>query len=269
MNSVIHRISYLPFVALALGFASCTASKDILYMQNDTYGQEEAIVNLNSIKVQPQDQVSIVVSCKEPELASLFNLMQAQNRLGQRSSNSSGSSNGNVSVYTVDKDGYIEFPVIGQIHIAGLDRQEISRKIADLLIKGDWISDPIVTVEFANLHFSVLGEVGSPGTYAISNDKMTILEGLSMAGDLTPHGEREVVVVREQNGKRTRYIVDLRDKDLFESPAYYLQQNDVIYVKPDKVVARQAADNPNNFKSIALWMSMASFVATMAVLIFK
>lgn len=254
-------------LSLMLLASSCSSPKNIAYMQNAVYGQEEVILNLNEIKIQPQDKLSIVVSCKEPELARLFNLVQANNRIGQE--NSLQQSDGRVSVYTVDSNGNIEFPILGKVHIAGLTRQEICEKIASELINGKWVSDPVVSVEYANLHFSVVGEVNNPGTYAISNDKVTILEALSQAGDLTPYGEREITVIREQNGKRTKYLVDLKDNTLFESPAYYLQQNDIIYVQPNKTVARQAADNPNNLKSISLWTSIASLLTTVAVLVFK
>lgn len=261
----ITTIAATSFMLLA---ASCSSTKDIAYMQGSTYGQEEIVMNLNEIKIQPQDKLSIVVSCKEPELARLFNLVQTTNRVGQESYLQQ--SDGRVSVYTVDSEGDIEFPMLGKVHIAGLTREEISEKIASDLIKGKWVSDPVVTVEFANLHFSVVGEVKRPGTYAISNDRVTLLEAISQAGDLTPYGEREIMVIREQDGKRTKYNVDLKDSEnLFASPAYYLQQNDVIYVQPNKTVARQAADNPNNLRSISLWTSIASLLTTVAVLIFK
>lgn len=264
---ILNKITTAAALSLMLFAASCTSSKDIAYMQNAVYGQEELVVNLNEIRVQPQDKVSIVVSCKEPELARLFNLVQATNRVGM--DESMQQSDGRVSVYTVDSNGDIEFPVLGKVHIAGLTRTEISDKIASDLINGKWVSDPVVSVEFANLHFSVVGEVNKPGTYSISNDKVTLLEAISKAGDLTPYGEREITVIREKGGKRTKYLVDLKDNSLFESPAYYLQQNDIIYVQPNKTVARQAADNPNNLKSISLWTSIASLLTTVAVLIFK
>ena len=253
-------------LSLILLVSSCSSPKNIAYMQNAVFGQEEAVLNLNEIKVQPQDRLSIVISCKEPELARQFNLVQAENRVGQSDQQQS---QGRVSVYTIDSGGNIEFPVLGKIHIAGLNRQQISEKIADTLKEGRWINDPVVSVEFANLHFSVVGEVKSPGTYAISNDKMTLLEGIAKAGDLTEFGEREIIVVREQDGKRQKYLVDLKDNSLFDSPAYYLQQNDVIYVQPNKAVARKAEDNPNNLKSISLWTSIASLLTTIAVLVFK
>lgn len=261
------KITTAAALSLMLFAASCTSPKDIAYMQNAVYGQEELVMNLNEIRVQPQDKVSIVVSCKEPELARLFNLVQTTNRVGQ--DNTMQQSDGRVSVYTVDNNGDIDFPVLGKVHIAGLTRSEISNKISNDLINGKWVSDPVVSVEFANLHFSVVGEVKNPGTYAISNDKVTLLEAISKAGDLTPYGEREITVIREKGGKRTKYRVDLKDNSMFESPAYYLQQNDVIYVQPNKTVARQAADNPNNLKSISLWASIASLLTTVAVLIFK
>ncbi len=264
-------IMKLKSITVAAGFSlillasSCSSPKNIAYMQNAVFGQEEAVLNLNDIKVQPQDRLSIVISCKEPELARQFNLVHAEKLVGQDQQQSQG----RVSIYTIDSEGNIEFPVLGKIHIAGLNRQQISEKIADTLKNGHWINDPIVSVEFANLHFSVVGEVNSPGTYAISNDRMTLLEGIAQAGDLTEFGEREIIVVREQNGKRTKFLVDLKDDSLFDSPAYYLQQNDVIYVQPNKAVARKAEDNPNNLKSISLWTSIASLLTTIAVLVFK
>lgn len=255
----IRSLYKLTLFLMILTLSACGIHKDLVYMQDDEYGQQEEILNLNKIKVQPQDQLSIIVSCKEPELAALFNLKRTS---------TSGGENGKL-VYTVDESGAISFPVLGKIQISGLTRDQISTKIADLLIQGEWISDPVVIVEFANLHFSAIGAVNSPGAYSITNDKLTLLEALAMAGDLSPNGERQIIVIREQDGQRIKHMVDLRDKNLFESPVYYIQQNDVIYVKPDKKIARQAADNPNDFKSIGLWMSIVTFLSTMAVLIFK
>ena len=259
MKSQIKILSKAILSIAILALSACTTHKDLIYMQNDRYGQSESILNLNKIKVQPQDQLRIIVSCKEPKLASLFNLKD-----------NSGSNSGTSQLsYTVDDNGDINFPELGKIHISGLTRDEISTKIADLLIKGEWISDPIVTVEFSNLHFSAIGAVGAPGTYSITNDKLTLLEALSMAGDLSNNGEREIIVIREQNGKRIKHLVDLRDNDIFDSPVFYIQQNDVIYVKPDEKIARQAADNPNDYKSLGMWFSILSFLMTTSILIFK
>lgn len=256
--------------ALALLSAtSCSSPENIAYMQNARSGQEQTILNACEIKVQPLDQLTIVVSCKEPELAALFNLVEANKRLSAGGNGAATNSAGNVSAYTVDGEGNIDFPILGKVHIAGLTRQQICEKVQRLLIDGNWVADPVVTVEFANLRFSVLGEVGSPGTYPITNDRMTLLEAISKAGDLTVHGQRNIMVVREQGSQRRTYRVDLRSDELFNSPVYYLQQNDVIYVEPDKALARQAADNPNNLKSISLWTGMATFLMSIAVLIAK
>lgn len=261
MKFLTNPLSGLALLLTIMTLSGCGTHKDLVYMQNDTYGQLEEILNLNKIKVQPQDQLSIIVSCKEEELASLVNL--------KRPTASGGGGESGRLVYTVDESGDINFPQLGKIHIAGLTREEISEKIGGLLIQEELLSDPIVIVEFSNLHFSALGAVNSPGSYSITNDKLTLLEGLAMAGDLSPNGEREIVVIREQGGQRIKYIVDLRDKNIFDSPVYYLQQNDIVYVKPDNKIARQAADNPNDFKSIGLWISIVTFVSTMAVLVFK
>lgn len=268
MTSLKH-IAKISLLILTLGLASCSSSKkEVIYMQNALYGQPETIVNLNEIKVQPQDKVSIVVSCKEPELASLFNLVSSQRTIGSKGGNTGGGNNG-LSAYTVDNYGDINFPVLGRIKIAGLTRQEISDKIADMLIKGDWIADPVVTVEFANLHFSALGEVASPGTYSIDNDRITLLEAISMAGDLTIYGNRNIMVIREEDGKRTKYLVDLKDDNLFNSPVFYLKQNDVIYVEPNGVKAGQASVNENPLKSVSMWMSIATFLMSIGILIFR
>lgn len=126
----------------------------------------------------------------------------------------------------------------------------------------------MVTVEFMNFRISVLGEVNSPGSYTVSGDKITILQALSLAKDLTIYGKRDnITVIREQNGKRESYKIDLRSKNLFDSPAYYLQQNDVVYVEPNKVRARQSTLNENNVRSVGFWTSIGSFLTSVANLI--
>jgi polysaccharide export outer membrane protein len=135
----------------------------------------------------------------------------------------------------VDKNGEIDFPTLGKLRVAGLTRDELSTSIKNKLIAENYISDPIVTVQFLNFRIFVAGEVAKPGMYEVINDRITLLESLSMAGDLTFCGRRDnVKIIREKNGERRVYTVDLRTTDLFNSPAYYLQQNDYIYVEPNK-----------------------------------
>ena len=168
----------------------------------------------------------------------------------------------------MDTNGNIDFPILGEIHVEGLTRMQLTELIKNKLIEGDLIKDPIVTVQFLNFKISVMGEVGRPGSFTISGDRITLLEALSMAGDLTIYGRRDRVgVIRENNGKRTILFHDLRSADIFNSPCYYLQQNDIVYVEPNKAKSGQSSINQNN--SIGVWVSVISLLTTIAVLIFK
>lgn len=169
-------------------------------------------------------------------MAALFNLTRAQPRREQKVRISSG---GEVSGYTLDDKGNIDFPVLGTLHIAGMTKSQISALVKQKLIDENLVKDPVVTVEFMNLYFSVLGEVKSPGKYSITKDQITLLEAISMAGDLSIYGKRDAVfVIREENGERVTHWADLRSKDVFNSPVYYLKQNDVIYVQPNQGACR-------------------------------
>ena len=131
-----------------------------------------------------------------------------------------------------------------------------------------WLNDAIVTVDFMNFKVSIMGEVTAPGTYTINSDKVTVLEAIAMAKDLTIFGERDrVFVIREEAGERKTYQLDLRSAEIFNSPAYYLKQNDVVYVTPNKVRAGQSTINENSMKSVSLWVSIASLLTTVGVLV--
>lgn len=265
------RIRQLALGLLAAAIMSaCSSHQKVLYLQ-DLPTEEVTvtdITNFNDIRVQPGDQINIKVSCKEPQLAQLFNLVEANTRLGTQYSNYNSQSY--VSPYTVSPEGKIDFPVLGEIEVAGETRGEIAAKIKKLLVEEDLVKDPVVTVEFLNLHFSVIGEVTRPGAYAIQNDRVDLFEALALAGDLTIYGERDrVYVIREKDGKRQTFRLDLRSKEVLNSPAYYLQQNDVIYVEPNKVRASQSTVNENNWRSVSLWLSMASVLTSIAILIFR
>jgi polysaccharide export outer membrane protein len=135
--------------------------------------------------------------------------------------------------YVVDNEGYIDFPVLGKIQVSSLTRWELSEVIKKRLLDDGLLTDAVVTVEFMNFKISVIGEVNNPGTFTIDGDKVTVLQAISLARDLTIFGEREnVTVIRERDGERTMYEINLCDVDMFQSPAYYLQQNDVVYVQP-------------------------------------
>ena len=159
----------------------------------------------------------------------------------------------------------------GAARKAGMTREEIAAHIKHELISQDLVKDPVVTVEFMNLTVSVLGEVVHPGRFSIDKDRLTLLDAISMAGDLTVYGKRDnVLVQRDENGKKVLYKVNLNSgHDLYASPVYYLQQNDIVYVEPNSVRARQATVNGNNVRSASFWMSLASLLTTITVLIVK
>ena len=252
--------------------AGCKATlKDVTYFQDLKVNAPVRIDSVKDITFQPDDQLSIIVSCKEPELAALFNLVRAQNRLGTSGKGSSSmNSNGETSVYTVDNDGNIDFPFFGAIRVAGKTKQQVATDIKRRLVDSGQIINPVVTVEFANLSYSILGEVKSAGRYSITRNKMTLLDAISEAGDLNITGKRDsIFVIREEGGVRTTYAVDIRSREFFDSPVYYVKQNDVIYVRPNQMRANQSTLNDNTFGSVGFWMSLGSFLMSLGVLVFK
>lgn len=246
---------------------SCKTSKEIIYLQDIDTNKVGTVDSEHSITIQPKDMLSIIISCKDPELAAMFNLPVVTYQSGSEIT-SSNSASQSLTGYVVDENGYIDFPIIGKIEVAGLNRWQLQDKIRQELIDRDLLKDMVVTVEFLNFKISILGEVNQPGSYKIEGDKVTILEAISMAKDLTIFGKRDqVYVIREDNNKRTTYRVDLRSAELFQSPVYYLQQNDIIYVQPNKVRAGQSTINENNMKSVSLWISIASLLSSLGVLV--
>lgn len=224
---------------------SCSAPSQVTYFQDLRPGEsEQKVVAATEIKVRPGDKLSIIVNSRDPQLTQLFNLPYVGQQIGQgavTANNTTNSSQG-VSGYTVDEEGMIDFPVLGKIEIAGKNREEIAAFIKGELLAKNLVKDPVVTVEYMNLCISVLGEVAQPGRYSIDRDKVTVLDAISMAGDLTIYGKREkVLVLREEEGVQHVYGINLCSAEhLYTSPVYYLRQNDVVYVEPNNVRARQA-----------------------------
>lgn len=255
---------------------SCSAPSHVTYFQDLRPGEsEQKVIAATEIKVRPGDKLSIIVNSRDPQLSQLFNLPYVSQQIGQISASKgagfvSGSSQG-ISGYTVDEQGMIDFPVLGKLEIAGKNREEIAAFIKGELLAKNLVKDPVVTVEYMNLCISVLGEVAQPGRYSIDRDKVTLLDAISMAGDLTIYGKREkVLVLREEEGVQHVYGVNLCSAEhLYTSPVYYLRQNDVVYVEPNNVRARQSTVNGNNVRSTSFWLSLASFLTTIGVLIFK
>ena len=253
---------------LLLVLSSCDMSKRITYFQ-DIQDQRTSDTNEQpapEIRLRPEDKISIIVNTKVPELTALFNLPYTARVLGSQTEQLSSNSQG-TSGYIIKADGSIDFPVLGAVQAAGKTRDELAAHIKSELIDRNLVNDPVVTVEFVNLKFSVMGEVRSPGSYPITRDHITLLDALSMAGDLTIDGKRDNVLVLRPNdsGKLTAYTVDMLSfNDVQHSPAYYIHQNDYIYVEPNKKRANQSTVNANTVQSASFWISVVSLLASLA-----
>lgn len=247
-------------------FSSCATVKDIAYFQNKVVNQPEKIDKHAGIVIQPKDMLSIVVSSRNPELVTMFNLPVVSYQAGSEIVAGGGAQR--ILGYVVDNAGCIDFPVLGPLEVAGMTRWELAEMIKTKLIKGGLLTDAVVTVEFMNFKVSVLGEVNAPGTYTIEGDKVTVLQAISLARDLTIFGMREnVSVIRERDGERTIYQINLCDVNLFKSPAYYLQQNDIIYVEPNKEKARQSTTDDKTLRMTSIFVSGGSLVVSVATLV--
>lgn len=255
--------------ALIIVVTGCSTPREISYFQDLKPGETEmSVTDATEITIRPKDELSILVNSQDARLTNLFNLPIISQQVGV---DNAASTNRGLSGYTVDSKGDIDFPVLGKIHVEGMTREKVAEKIKSELTAQDLVKDPVVTVKFMNLTVSVMGEVNKPGRYNIDKDEVTILDALSMAGDLTIYGKRErVMVLRKENGKQHVYGVNLCSADhVYTSPVYYLQQNDVVYVEPNDTKARQSTVNGNTVRSTSFWISLASLMTTIAVLIVK
>ena len=261
MKKILQTLSVL---AVLCGLASCNPEtyKKINYLQDVKQDTTMTMKVNKGIIIQPQDQLSIIVTSRDPKMAVPFNLSVSSFYTGSELASGGGASQ-RITGYIVDNSGDIQFPSLGKIHVSGMNRWELQETIKDQLSDSGLLKDVVVTVEFLNFKVSVLGEVNAPGTYSVTGDKITILQALALARDLTIYGQREdVQVIREQNGRRQIFKLDLTRSDIFTSEAYYLQQNDVVYVTPSKVRAGQGEINENYFKSGSFWISLASISMT-------
>lgn len=256
---------FIYLVMWALLLSSCTAIQRTAYIQD---AQDNAAVNVaheSQIRIKPHDRLTVVVSSKDPELASPFNVMTSYNSLtnspmGQTSVNGSQS----LQIRTVGADGNLYMPIIGNVQCVGKTRTELADMIAKRIIDGGYIADAAVNIQFADMKLFVMGEVARPGEFDVTRDQVTILEALAMAGDMTIYGNREnVTVVRKENGQTKTYRVNLLDAQCFASPAYYLQQGDVVYVQPKKQRAATGEINQNR----SFWISIASTFLSAASLL--
>lgn len=244
------------FAMLVALLASCSTPKDVVYFQDAGNFELYKDVDKYEVFIHQDDLLAIMVNSQATEAALPFNLPMASYYVG-------GDSYGQQRTlgYLVDSEGNIDFPVLGKIHVEGLTRNRLRELIKDKLIQNGLLKDPIITVNFLNFKISVQGEVNNAGTFNISGERVTLLEALSMAGDLSIYGRRDrVAVIREANGERTIRYHDLTTTDIFRSPYYYLQQNDIVYVEPNKRKIQQSNINQNN--SVSVWLSIVSVLLT-------
>ncbi len=264
-----------------VSLASCSVPKDVAYFQDASPSALVEMVERTPIKVRPGDKLAIVVKTRDPQVAALFNLPVYSNRIGQAGSVSGtgaqlrsyqGATSESVASYTVSPQGTIDFPMLGDIKVEGMTRAELSAYIKGEIIGRELAKDPTVVVEFLSVGINILGQVGAPGRYDLNRDDINVLEALALAGDLNINGQRKnVKVLRKENGKIQTYVLDLTDmSSTSKSPAFYLRQDDIVYVEPNDMTKRLTTTNGNNFMTANFWLSvtsvMTSIVTTIAVL---
>ena len=244
-------------------FTSCNR-RNLAYF-SDMDGQAtytEKVSNATEPKIKPDDLLSITVTSMNPEANQLFNrgTIPSAGTVTDFSTNYRPTDIRNEG-YLVNQQGLIEFPVLGKVQVGGLTKEEAKEKLVEQL--EEYLKDPIVSIRYLNYRVTVIGEVNRPSTFTIPSEKINILEALGMAGDMTAYGKREnVLIIREEEGERTMTRVNLNNKELLNSPHFYLQQNDVVYVEPDRLKQVNASTNTRTISIIASITSLAIVIAT-------
>lgn len=255
----------LILLTLTLLIGSCSGSKKVAYFQNIDSLNLAASRGLYDAKIMPKDQLTITVSTTDPQAATPFNLAVA----GAVGNNGQLSSTSNLQGYLVDNEGNIDFPVVGKLHVVGLTKTQcqdlIKQKIAPYLAATE---RPIVTVRMSSYRITVIGEVNSPGVIPVATEKMSVVEALAQAGDLTLYGKRDnIMLIREDaTGAKSSYRLNLNDANLINSPFYYLQQNDILYVEPNGVKAKGSGIGSSTtiwFSVTGMAMSLATFIISL------
>lgn len=263
-------------LSFVVWLASCGTPQNIAYFQDAEALHGMAVQMEQQFTLRPEDKINIVVNSSNPMLERQFSLTTSSNTnytLGAAvtpmTTSGKSSTIGQMIAFTVDEQGTINFPVLGKISVGGKTRQQVAEYIQDRLIARELVNDPIVTVEYVNLGVNVLGEVSHPGHIDIMKDHFTIVDALSYAGDLTINGRRDnVMVSRQVDGVNQVYTVDVTNmQTMLLSPAYYLQQNDLVYVSPNKKKMRESQATGNTFNTPGFWMSLTSLAVTLVTMI--
>lgn len=258
MNRLRRIVSVCMTAAALLLLASCASSKKFVYL-NDMKPGKQYPVNTETVTiVHENDRLDIKVSCRNPELAVPFNSQVGAYRLSADGGVTAAGVETVEQGYRVDADGNIVFPILGKIKVAGKSLKQVSDMIAGMISEGGYIRDPQVSIEFLNFKYTVLGAVSGKGTYTVDGDRITILEAIAKAGDLAKEARLDrVCVIRTVDGKQEIYYNDIRTSDIFMSPTYYLQQNDIVYVEP-----KHKPKNENAWQTASFLVSLASLAST-------
>lgn len=245
--------------AAFLLLASCASPKKFVYL-NDMEPGKQYPVNTETVTiVHENDRLDIKVSCRNPELAVPFNSQVGAYKMSIDGGVSAAGVETVEPGYRVDADGNIVFPILGKIKVAGKSLKQVSDMIAGMISEGGYIRDPQVSIEFLNFKYTVLGAVIGKGTYTVDGDRITLLEAIAKAGDLSKEARLDrVAVIRTVNGKQEIYYNDIRTADIFMSPTYYLQQNDIVYVEP-----KHKPRNENAWQTASFFVSLASLASTL------
>lgn len=264
-RSGLKRVSDIAFLLVFFLSVSCRQSRELAYISDAQRDSAQAILSNYASTIHPGDQLYIYVYSQTPESAVPFN-EESRTFAAEMSRNVSGEKVGDVGSmgrvrqtdgYLVTEDGFITFPVLGKLIAAGFTHDSLAHAIERHLIEGGYINDPIVTISPLNFRVSVVGEVRSPRELHITGNRLTILEAIAMCGDLTIDGQREnVTVLREIEGTTTPLEINLTSKTLFDSPAYYLQHNDIVYVEPNRKRKREAEYDPNIASYVSVGVSL-------------
>lgn len=255
---------------LLLLLAGCGPKPNYSYLQDMESGTGYIMTYKPQTVVRKNDRINIVVSSKTPELAIPFNQNSQNIKVsgdGQVSTTSSGTAQSQNGGYLVDDNGNIDFPILGLLQVDGLSLSQVEDLVKNRLESGSYIKDPIVTTEFLSFKFYTLGAIGSRGEHSVNRSRISLLEAIAISGDLTDNGRPDrVAVIRENDGSQIVYMHDLTSRQIFESPAFYLKQNDIIYVESKQETNRQRSrENLNYFTMI---LSAATSIVT-AVLLFR
>lgn len=259
-NSII-----LSIVLAGMLLAGCVTPKDVAYLSTSVPDGSLVAEQQPHCTIQADDLLSITVSSETPESAIPFN--QESNRAISNGTSYTTVGSTTASGYLVDSRGCITFPVFGTLRVAGLTTNELADTLEQRLIQAHYITDPEVSVRMLNYKVTVLGEVARPGQVPVAGERITLLEALAYCGDLTIYGQRKnVMIIRDADGRRTIASVDLTDQALMQSPYYYLQQNDVVYVEPNKMKKKMSQNSET--KALSIVSTLASLASTIAMVFY-